>query len=217
MTTETKEKPQITKAPPTPSDTQARLGKRKVELNATIEAQTLLRATATLDGGEFDPATLKAAQDELAAVEDAEREQVRRIRAIAADEALAKRKKSASKASKLLKEWVGAIDDAELSARSMVDAIKRGEEARVQVQRLLHEVLGATPVLLLWKEHETRRSQALCALIHDFKRNCSTVANALSYGDVSLHPGMFTAADSWSKAERQVADDLESKLREIMK
>lgn len=212
MNTTTKEKPKAKKA-----KTLTSLLERKGELGGIIEAETVRRAAATLDGEAFDPATLKAAQEELQAVEDAEREHARRENVVILEEAAAVRREKAKQALETLTTWLEAIDEQELAARNMVTAAERAEAERHRLQRLVYELQGATPTLLIANEQETRRCRGLSALLHEMKRSNLGSSNALAYGEMGLRPGMFTASDRWSGAEQELAQELTIKLKEILK
>lgn len=217
MTTDTTEKPQNVKAPPGPADLRARLAERKAQLNTIIETETTRRAAATLDGQAYDPAPLRAAQDELAAVADAEQEFDRRAARLDTAAAKAEQRKNVAQLRALLAEWLDGIDEQELAARNLVDLIRRGEGFRADLQKLHFELTSTTPTLLVASEHELRRSRALSALLRAFKKGCPSLANESSYGEMSLRPGLADAADSWSAAERQLAEDIETRLKELEK
>ncbi len=212
--TKTATRRHVTKAPPDPADKRASLAQRKVDLNNLIESETLRRAAAALDDEVFDPQVLRAAQDDLAAVEGAEQELERRTQAEADKAQAVERNTKCKRLRVVLKDWLKGIEEQEAAARKFADAAGNTETARAEVQRLLYELTGSTPSQLLAGEQEARRFRDLSALLHAYKRS-HALANDLWFGGFDLRPFGADPAASWSTAEKAVAETIETTIKEI--
>lgn len=180
---------------------------RTTALHVLIKQEQLARASATLDGQAYDPAPLRAAEEELAALEGAEGELARRHRAEAAASASAIRSEQVARVQVVIKDWLAGIDDQEAAARAMIEAMKQADTARAELQALVSKLLGSVPVLLFSSEQETRRSYGLGALLQAHYKTGR-------FGEVVLPQGQLASDEAWSAAERRLTETITLQISE---
>jgi hypothetical protein len=171
------------------------------------------RTAAMLDGTAFDATDLRAALDDAGAVADALAEFSRREAARAAAEAVAlasmteaeKREKARALIMQLAGDRSAAIADMESHTRAMMDAYKRAEQARGQLQSTLYAHVRVTPVDLMANAQESRLSAAMSAVL-------ARGVGGGNFGETSLHWGARDPDQSWLVAEKSVADAVTSAL-----
>lgn len=196
--------------------TKPREGKAKAKADdldtrttAARERVTVLRAErarAALAGERFDHASLRDAEDELAALGDAADERVRRERATVAEAEAERVARLRREIGDLEDQRRGAIEEAEALCRGMVDAMARAEQARSEVAARLSQIGARMPSDLDRPSQALRLSRGLCAVM----TKLSGYHGGGRWGVLHLSPAWTKSADAWLAGEKAMTEQVKA-------
>ncbi|MCX2721969.1 hypothetical protein [Roseibium salinum] len=166
------------------------------------------QATAMLDGDDFNPAEVVNAEAELAALRDAQSEQVRRQRHTAAQARQQQKTERKSQLQELAKKRTEALQGAEEGARQLAAEVGRAIALNKEMVALAHEISGeGTPGPLSALEFPKRLSNRLSAVMKTVPGHPQRLGNI---------PWMTTTQkqdESWAAEEARI---LEPHLKSIL-
>ncbi|MER9936143.1 hypothetical protein [Mesorhizobium sp. M0088] len=172
------------------------LARRRATTETRIADLQQARGTALLDGKSFDPRELTALETELAAIDAAEGEVMRRQR-VAASEAERERMANLRVTLTVVEEnRLAAVDRAEKAARDLVENLKEVRARAADVARLLR-ALGSGSLPL--EETENRMSWRLTAALKPL------TGFGRRYGQIVTPEARSPFNDPWRAAEQAVA------------
>lgn len=180
---------------------------RAAAARGRVEALRSERAKAALAGRRFDHAILRDAEDDLAALQDAAGEEVRRHRAAAAAAEADRVVRLKGEISTLEDQRRAAIEEAEALARAMVDALVRAESSRAAIVPRLASIDVRCPRHLAQADHDLRLSRGLCAVL-------TPLARGSGWGTIDFWSSPVRPADAWLALDQRAAEDVKTFLVE---
>lgn len=177
---------------------------------ATLRAE---QSDAILAGRDFDPASIRAAEDIVTATSNAIRELERRLEEQARAEEIRldavteqeKRETALKDIKDAAQDREIAIDSAETAARTFMAEYTRAEAARARLQSAIYGLTRQIPNGIAPGDQERRISRSFSAIL-------LLGLGKSKFGDMTLKPGLSEAAQPWSAAEKQVAVEIEQLL-----
>ncbi|MEM6410691.1 MAG: hypothetical protein AAF683_04095 [Pseudomonadota bacterium] len=176
------------------------------EAQAVIDAETARRGAVTADGGQFDPSKLRAAQQQLTDMQEAEAELTRRERAAQAAEEAKHRAQQERQAHEMADQWISILDRIQDHAERMVDAIVEVEAVQERLRKTIYDLTEKSPSILEGRHARIQRGGRFSELVIG-----RVGRRALGY--VRLHSGLPRQDPRWSAEERQFRDDLTNFFR----
>jgi hypothetical protein len=184
---------------------------RAVAAGERVRALRAERVKDALAGERFDHAALRDAEDELAALEDARGEKVRRAR-VAVQEAEAERVAR-------LRVEIGrhedarraTIEEAEALMRGAVDALARAEASRAAVAAGLAEIGRPLPTYLTGPSQATRLLRCVCAVM----TKLSGFVGGGNWGVFGLSPAMVAPGDAWLSHEQGATEAIRAEVEQV--
>lgn len=180
---------------------------RAAAARGRVEALRSERAKAALAGRRFDHATLRDAEDDLAALQDAASEEVRRHRAAVAAAEANRVVRLKGEINTLDDQRRAAIEEAEALARAMVDALVRAEGARAGIASRLASMDVRCPRHLAQTDQDLLLSRGLCAVL-------KPLARGSGWGSIDFWSSPVRPADAWLALDQRAAEDVRAFLEE---
>lgn len=173
------------------------LAERRTATATELETLEREQAVAVLDGKSFDAKRLAECREELAALDGADAEQVRRDRAATAAQGVHHKAETRSAMAETLKAYLDAVEGAEAAARTMVDGFKQADAKADQMRRQIRSLGGMSPTSLDPNEtrlkHSAMLATALATLNHPNRFGALTWTSVPPIPDWSGYVHKFVA------------------------
>jgi len=170
------------------------------EAEARLAGLRAKRGSALLDGENIDAAEYANAEAELAALRDAEGEQVRRERQAAGQARGSRRDEQRARLRDLERQRVEALQDAEEAARTLAETLGHLLSVNEEMAGSAHEISGTVPSPLSGVAFARRLSDRLSAVM-------STVAgHKHRMGNLVWPTSMCKPDQSWAAEESRLVE-----------
>jgi len=186
----------------------ATLSERISAAEAKLSGLRARRGSALLDGESIDAGEVSALEQEIAALQDAQGEVVRRERAAAwqAREAFLSKEQSRLREvfAKYLKDW----SEAEKYERAYAAKVAEIKAGHAEMVAIAHELEGKVPSTLAPLGLATRIGNYITAVLSSIPGHRHRI------GHLELHQSHTKPGDSWSEAEARLLQETIDKLTE---
>jgi hypothetical protein len=170
---------------------------RRTEAEAKLGKLRSARGAATLDGKEFDVAELNALESELASLDAADGEQVRRERAEAQKEFATRRAEMRKELAGLEATRLGEIQDMNSAARTLAETIGKNFDTVRQMSEVAHAISSeSAPIPLQAPAVALRLSARLSAVMGGITGHRHRLGHIAWEGS-----SLYREADDWRALE----------------
>jgi len=184
------------------------LAQVRTEAETELEELRRERAIATLDGTTFSRQDrIRALENRLAALDGAEGVQADRDRDAAETRRLARLAELRSELAAQTGEYFEAVDQAEMAARNLVDALGKALDASARMGKTAHAITDtAIPMGIAVTEVARRLAGRLGGLMSSIRPRSNAVTSQRFAHIVWGMTGLYQPADVWLDKEHRAID-----------
>lgn len=174
----------------------ATLSERISAAEAKLSGLRARRGSALLDGEVIDAGEVAALESEIAALQDAQGEQVRRERAAAGQARASHIAEQRARYRELEKKRDASLRSSEAGFREGIAGLEEAEAYTAEMASLAHQITGGVPSPLNSFDFIRRMSNNICAVLSRGKRG--------RIGNLELHHSMAKPNDVWADTEERL-------------